>query len=626
MIKNTFESLPNELFLIIFSYLSSFDLCQAFLDINNARIQSLLTSIRHSLDVSLMHYDQLHLWLNSNHDNRNRFTTLIDTVVLNNSYPCRTLLEYWKKTFKESEQINILFPSIKRFIVLQAEHFPHDYIRTTLVPLVSANNTLQYLHLIFKIPRCSYPKVLAELIRYRISVHTMILEVEQDHNCWSEQRECLHKMEQLSWPSTIQLTLSIQYPSELALLFQNNALPAIEYLNITIENPQTVASCKVSNTQRSKDSLRETTTGGAHLRVLILHNATLNDVIMLIGSLTLPVLEELILIDMYDDKLCTSTHLPALKNLHFSLCFPQEIEHAWRMSSFNFNRQWPFDNINYYTDERHVYVWETGGYITKIVLVIYNCPVNLLYHHKRTFYNHGFATNVSAPIRTIRRRLVQWTCGQKYDAEQFNKTLQIVASGHVNELHLTYLDEQMNISTIPNGDLPWNLSLNHLRSITFNIDSNSIKNCERIVMVERILDASPNLSSLVVSWRDFRQCSRKYLNLKHVHLLLNGQYDNPKRYINICQLHELVPHLSLLETSGGVMKQNEDLVEVIVNISHQFEQLVYLVLNKSCCYRSTDKQKLKFNNALIAATHEKIFHGYNIHFRFHLNDELRIWF
>ncbi|CAF1597275.1 unnamed protein product [Rotaria magnacalcarata] len=95
--KSALESLPNELLLIIFSYLSSFDLCQTFLYLNNARTQHLLTSIRRSFNTNLMHYDQLHLWLNSNQNHRNRFTNLIDTVVFNDSYASRTLLENWKR-------------------------------------------------------------------------------------------------------------------------------------------------------------------------------------------------------------------------------------------------------------------------------------------------------------------------------------------------------------------------------------------------------------------------------------------------------------------------------------------------------------------------------------------------
>ncbi|CAF2960608.1 unnamed protein product [Rotaria sp. Silwood2] len=446
-------------------------------------------------------------------------------------------------------------------------------------------------------------------------------------------------MQPLSWSNTVQLTLSIQHSSELRLLFEHNALPAIEYLNITIENLDTNlpsnVNISVPNVQITKDSLRETATGGTHLKHLLLRYITLNDVIILIGSIAMPLLEELILIDMYDDtldrlgqfqELCSSTYLPALKTLHFSLCFPQEIEHAWRMSSFNCNDQWPFDNINCYMDEYYMDDPDEIDFILKILFVIYNCPINLLYRHKRTFHNYGFATHVSAPICTIRRRLIQWVCDQKYETEQFNKTLQIIASGHVNELHLTYLNERTNTSMMSKCDSHWNLSLNHIRSITFNIQSNSIKKCERIAMVKRILDVSPNISSLVIAWRDFRHCSRKYLNLKHVHLLLNGFHENPKHYFDIHRLNEIVPHLYLLETSDAVMKQNENLVEFILNISHQFDQLVHLILNKNSRYRSKNEQKIMFRDKLIAATHDQIFNGNNIHFQFHINDELRIWF
>jgi hypothetical protein len=79
----------------------------------------------------------------------------------------------------------------------------------------------------------------------------------------------------------------------------------------------------------------------------------------------------------------------------------------------------------------------------------------------------------------------------------------------------------------------------------------------------------------IVRSRDFRHCSRTYL--KHVHLLLNGQYDNPKRYFNIDRLNELVPHVYSFETSDSVMMLSEDLLEFILNISHQFDQLVHLV-------------------------------------------------
>jgi hypothetical protein len=179
MNKSTFESLPNELFLIIFSYLSSFDLCQAFLYINNARIQCLLTLIPHSLNVNLMHYGQLHLWLNSNDNHRNRFNSLIDTVVFNDSYASWKLFIYWGNTFKENYQLNVLFPSIKHLVVFNAGYCSYYVIQPILIPLLFTNNTLQYLHLIFQEPTYRYSETLSELVRHRISVPTMILEVEQ---------------------------------------------------------------------------------------------------------------------------------------------------------------------------------------------------------------------------------------------------------------------------------------------------------------------------------------------------------------------------------------------------------------------------------------------------------------
>jgi len=148
---------------------------------------------------------------------------------------------------------------------------------------------------------------------------------------------------------------------------------------------------------------------------------------------------------------------------------------------------------------------------------------------------------------------------------------------------------------------------------------------QRITMIERILDASPKLAFLAVSWKDFRHCSRKYLNLRHVHLMLNGVYNNPNRYFDIHRLNELAPHLYSLETSDAVMMLNKYLIKFILNINHRFDQLVHLVLNKNCLYRSKDEKKIIFIDKLIAATHDQIFHGNNIHFQFRRYDELRIW-
>jgi hypothetical protein len=143
-------------------------------------------------------------------------------------------------------------------------------------------------------------------------------------------------------------------------------------------------------------------------------------------------------------ELCGSTHLPALKNLHFSFCFPQEIEYAWRMSPFNCNGEWPFDNLGCYIDESWISVQDGIDFITKAVFIVYKRPISVLLHHKRTFHNHRFAEHVSVPIIRTRRRLIEWTCNQKYEPDQLIKTLRVIASGPLNELYLTYLNERVS--------------------------------------------------------------------------------------------------------------------------------------------------------------------------------------
>jgi hypothetical protein len=168
----------------------------------------------------------------------------------------------------------------------------------------------------------------------------------------------------------------------------------------------------------------------------------------------------------------------------------------------------------------------------------------------------------------------------------------------------------------------WNLSLNHIQSITFNIELHSINKYQRITLITEILDALPNLSHLVVAWKDFRHCSRKYTNLRRLHLIIDGQYNNPNPecFLNLRRLTQLTPYLNCLETSDAIMMLNENLVEFILNIIRQFDQLIHLILNKNINYRTKDQKKLLFINKLNETTHDQIFH-----FQFRRYDELRIW-
>lgn len=180
MKKSTLESLPNELLLIIFKYLSSFDLCQAFLDVKNVRIERLLTSLRHSLDVSSMHYSQLCEFLTSSDNNtKNRFTDLINTVVVRGSSGCIMLFNYWDKRLNDSESLNVWLPSIQQLHILNPDRYQCKLARSLLRPLIFCSTTLRHLHIVFEEPTYIYSSTLSELILHGISVHTMILEVEK---------------------------------------------------------------------------------------------------------------------------------------------------------------------------------------------------------------------------------------------------------------------------------------------------------------------------------------------------------------------------------------------------------------------------------------------------------------
>ena len=140
---------------------------------------------------------------------------------------------------------------------------------------------------------------------------------------------------------------------------------------------------------------------------------------------------------------CSSTNLPALKTLHFSLCFPHEIEHKWRMSAFDCNRQWPFDDVHWYIDER--WISQDGDYrnMTRTFFIVYRCPINILLQHSRNLHNHRLALQTSLPIRTSQRQHLKWTCDEVNTPEKIFNTLQILASSHLNKLSFRYLTKQV---------------------------------------------------------------------------------------------------------------------------------------------------------------------------------------
>src|SRR5206468_4012917 len=100
-------------------------------------------------------------------------------IVLRGSYACMMFVDHWKKTLNDNQLFNMLLPSIKQLLIFNADFYQYELIEPLLIPLVFSNNTLRHLHLVFPRPTYGYSSILSELVLHHISVHTMILEVEQ---------------------------------------------------------------------------------------------------------------------------------------------------------------------------------------------------------------------------------------------------------------------------------------------------------------------------------------------------------------------------------------------------------------------------------------------------------------
>ncbi|CAF4147540.1 unnamed protein product, partial [Rotaria magnacalcarata] len=311
------------------------------------------------------------------------------------------------------------------------------------------------------------------------------------------------------------------------------ALPSIEHLNITNDEISSILpehkNKSVSSISFDKSQINEIV-DGTRLKSLFLRYIFLNDLIILMNSLTMSLLEKFILIALYDHTLdhlsrfqqvCDSQHLTSLKNVYFSFCFPKEIEEAWRISPFSSNGEWPFDNIDYYVDDPLFLDDDGVSFVKRSQFIVYTRPINILLEHKRTLHNHRFATHASMPIITNRRRSLQLTCNEMDNPDQLLKTLQTVGSSHVNKLELIYRDDLINVPMISNYPSSCRLSFNHLRSMTFKSKTERIKEAEHVYIVKEILDSSPNLSHIEIEWNEFRHCSQGYSNLQRVHLLLD---------------------------------------------------------------------------------------------------------
>jgi hypothetical protein len=91
------------------------------------------------------------------------------------------------------------------------------------------------------------------------------------------------------------------------------ALPLLEHLNVTIEQPQKNLRYKFNQStahfELCEEDLRRANANGTKLRSLVLRLIELDDVLVLLNSLTFPLLEKLTLVDVYDRCKCNESFL-----------------------------------------------------------------------------------------------------------------------------------------------------------------------------------------------------------------------------------------------------------------------------------------------------------------------------
>jgi hypothetical protein len=176
----TFESLPNEIWYMIFTYLYSRHIWRAFFGINR-RLNQLLTSdiIRHTLDLRDISYSEMVELLDDQSYNspcqwQVGLLSIAHAICLENALDYHLLFNRsiiaktnWCWCLSSLRVIYVLPQAITRIWSL----FGEMKFRILL------ESQLHCLHLVFNDPSYTYIKTLAAIVKNRISYPTMILEV-----------------------------------------------------------------------------------------------------------------------------------------------------------------------------------------------------------------------------------------------------------------------------------------------------------------------------------------------------------------------------------------------------------------------------------------------------------------
>ncbi|CAF3958637.1 unnamed protein product [Rotaria magnacalcarata] len=344
----------------------------------------------------------------------------------------------------------------------------------------------------------------------------------------------------------------------------------------------------------------------------------------------MPLLKKLTLVDIFDETLANldefrrvvdHNHLPALKHLYFLLCFPGNLNEILNIYLMKYGYVWPFNNIGYHLDEQLISEDCNAKIVMKIVLLFYTCPFDILQQYIRTVHNHSFAKHSNI----IQQRSIEWTCDKIDSSNQLSTTLNILAGGHLNTLHLHYYKMKTPIKLNVTNSLWSDIYFHRLRSVTFTFEYKSMKRSRRVYIIDHILNVSPGLSNLVVDWNDFRSCSCPNTNVRYVHFILKSNYDDPNAHIDVNHLFQLLPGICCFETSDRHIAFNQSLVDFVLKIINTFHRLVELTLNKEGWLPVKPEKQLAIKQAILATDNKRLFDSNTYQIIFPKGDKITIW-
>lgn len=165
----TFSSLPNEIYLLILGYLSSFERYKAFFAIGNKRLQGILHCQSLTLNATLISYTEMNeMFLSSD------YFRLLDTIILDQFCSSVALIDYWEKKLSSVT----LTPNLQRLLVEGAERYGYS-LPHPLLSFLATTTPLQSIDLTFESTNSSYEVFIERLIKRNISFHTMIFKMKE---------------------------------------------------------------------------------------------------------------------------------------------------------------------------------------------------------------------------------------------------------------------------------------------------------------------------------------------------------------------------------------------------------------------------------------------------------------